>query len=223
MENHNITQNKKFVLDIGCGAGYFLEYYWQNYNNQNIYLTGVELQKEFYEKAANRIKRLNMTNCEVFLGDIKKFLISTDDININETDIIKKNSDYDKNNDEIEIDEQKKITKINRIKFDEIHINFPDPWFKLKHSKRILCQPSFLNILSNHLKKNGFISIVTDVYDLCIKIITGVEKLQSIKNVYLPAGFKINLPFSSETNFYKKAKKNNSNVYFIKLEKNISS
>ena len=169
-----INKYKKIVLDIGCGGGYFLEYYNNKFNDGNLYLLGVEISKEFYSKAFKRVEKFKENNCSVIYGDIRK-----------------------------------KIKELQGIKFDEIHINFPDPWFKQKHKKRILCQPSFLNLLSEFLKQHGTISIVTDIFDLCVRIITGINNLNSIKNIYLPAGYKIDLPFP-ETTFYKKAKTNKS-------------
>ena len=47
-----------------------------------------------------------------------------------------------------------------------ISFNFPDPWFKKKHYKRRVIQPSFINILSNSLQKGSLIFIKTDVKDL---------------------------------------------------------
>jgi tRNA (guanine-N(7)-)-methyltransferase len=102
--------------------------------------------------------------------------------------------------------------------FKEIHINFPDPWYKKKHNKRILCKPTFLNKLSMLLTDNGKISVITDVFDLCIKMISSAEKLNSIKNNFLPSGFKTNLSFTY-TSFYNKAIKNNAYIFFIEYIK----
>ena len=47
-----------------------------------------------------------------------------------------------------------------------ISFNFPDPWFKKRHSKRRIIQPEFINILSNSLQKGTLIYVKTDVKDL---------------------------------------------------------
>ena len=47
-----------------------------------------------------------------------------------------------------------------------ISFNFPDPWFKKRHSKRRVIQPKLINILSNYLQKGSLIFIKTDVKDL---------------------------------------------------------
>ena len=144
MKKVEIKNYKKVVLEIGCGGGYFLKHYNNQFDNGSLYLIGVEISKRFYNKALKRIKNFKNKNCSIFLGDIRE-----------------------------------KLKDLNGIKFDEVHINFPDPWFKYKHKKRILCRPSFLNNLSGYLKKDGYISIVTDIFDLCVRIITGVNKLNS--------------------------------------------
>ena len=47
-----------------------------------------------------------------------------------------------------------------------ISFNFPDPWFKKRHHKRRLIQPSFIKLLSNSMQKGSQIFIKTDVKDL---------------------------------------------------------
>ena len=49
---------------------------------------------------------------------------------------------------------------------NSISFNFPDPWFKKRHHKRRLIQPSFINMLSNAMQKESKIFIKTDVKDL---------------------------------------------------------
>ncbi len=53
---------------------------------------------------------------------------------------------------------------INNTK--SISFNFPDPWFKKRHSKRRIIQPEFINILSSSLQKGSLIFVKTDVKDL---------------------------------------------------------
>ena len=47
-----------------------------------------------------------------------------------------------------------------------LSFNFPDPWFKKRHYKRRVIQPSLINILSKLLQKGSLIFIKTDVKDL---------------------------------------------------------
>lgn len=45
---------------------------------------------------------------------------------------------------------------------EEIHINFPDPWPKARHSKKRLIQPYFLDEMARILEKGKKITFVTD-------------------------------------------------------------
>lgn len=45
---------------------------------------------------------------------------------------------------------------------DEIFVNFPDPWPKLRHAKHRLIQKSFMNDLSRIVRKGGKATFVTD-------------------------------------------------------------
>ncbi len=46
---------------------------------------------------------------------------------------------------------------------DEIHINFPDPWLRIRQWKNRIMKPSFLIQSIRILKKGGIINFVTDV------------------------------------------------------------
>lgn len=45
-------------------------------------------------------------------------------------------------------------------------VNFPDPWWKMRHKRRLVLNEIFLNILHKRMKKEGFILLQTDVYEL---------------------------------------------------------
>lgn len=46
---------------------------------------------------------------------------------------------------------------------DELHINFPDPWWKKKHHKRRVFTPGFLSVARAKLKVGGSVWLRTDV------------------------------------------------------------
>lgn len=48
----------------------------------------------------------------------------------------------------------------------QIFVNFPDPWWKMKHKKRLVLNPTFLNVIFEVIKKEGFILLQTDVCEL---------------------------------------------------------
>lgn len=57
------------------------------------------------------------------------------------------------------------LKDFKNAKFDEIWILHPDPWPKARHEKRRLLNHDFLNLLSQHLSKNGKIIIGTDHWE----------------------------------------------------------
>lgn len=48
----------------------------------------------------------------------------------------------------------------------EVYINFPDPWWKMRHKKRLVLNPVFLLALRERMKSDGFILLQTDVREL---------------------------------------------------------
>lgn len=45
----------------------------------------------------------------------------------------------------------------------QIHINFPDPWFKVRHAGRRLMQRDTLDAMTNRLKPGGMLYLATDI------------------------------------------------------------
>lgn len=45
---------------------------------------------------------------------------------------------------------------------DGVHVFFPDPWHKLRHHKRRLIQPEFVQQLALHVKPGGYLHLATD-------------------------------------------------------------
>jgi tRNA (guanine-N7-)-methyltransferase len=43
-----------------------------------------------------------------------------------------------------------------------VHVFFPDPWHKLKHNKRRLIQPAFVQTLARRLRPGGYLHFATD-------------------------------------------------------------
>ncbi|MDB4026481.1 tRNA (guanosine(46)-N7)-methyltransferase TrmB [Candidatus Thioglobus sp.] len=59
---------------------------------------------------------------------------------------------------------------------------FPDPWHKKKHHKRRIVQISFLDLLSNKLKKDGIVHIATDWESYAEHIMELLESHSHFKN-----------------------------------------
>jgi tRNA (guanine-N7-)-methyltransferase len=54
---------------------------------------------------------------------------------------------------------------------DEVYINFPDPWPKLKHAKHRLIQAPFVQELARIVKNEGKVTLVTDDPPYCKQMI----------------------------------------------------
>jgi len=52
--------------------------------------------------------------------------------------------------------------RVGDATFDSIHLFFPDPWRKKKHTKRRFVSPTNLDLLARVLKPDGFVLIATD-------------------------------------------------------------
>ena len=59
---------------------------------------------------------------------------------------------------------------------DGIHIFFPDPWPKKRHHKRRLIQSNILKLISQKIKKSGYLHIATDWEDYALWIIDLLDK-----------------------------------------------
>ena len=47
--------------------------------------------------------------------------------------------------------------------FDEVYVLFPDPWWKRRHRKRRLFQPSFFDLMACAIAPGGFLAVKSDV------------------------------------------------------------
>ena len=114
------------------------------------------------------------------------------------------------------------LDKLNQNSyFNSVWILFPDPWPKKKHFKRRLMNILFFRKLSKFLKKNAYINIATDSKSYLREILYLAFKL---KNDFCWENQKIQYwEYKNtglvETKYYKKAIKNGSNPFFIKLRK----
>ena len=105
--------------------------------------------------------------------------------------------------------------------FNSAWLLFPDPWPKKRHYKRRLINKFFFEKIYKFLKKNAHLNIVTDSKSYLKEILYLTFQ---IKNQYIWENQKkIDWDYKNvcfiETKYFKKAIKNGSNPFFIKLRK----
>jgi len=67
---------------------------------------------------------------------------------------------------------------------DAIHIFFPDPWQKKRHHKRRLIQHPFTNLLSDALKPDGYLYMVTDWEDYAAFALNELNATEGLCNSF---------------------------------------
>jgi tRNA (guanine-N7-)-methyltransferase len=73
---------------------------------------------------------------------------------------------------------------------DGIHLFFPDPWPKLRHQKRRLLQPAFIQMLHPKLKPGGYLHCATDWEHYAEHMLHVLSEAKNFKNTSeLESGF----------------------------------
>lgn len=68
--------------------------------------------------------------------------------------------------------------------FQEVYINFPDPWPKCRHAKNRIVQPKFVKEMSRVLKTGGIATLVTDDPDYSNEMIQVMGGESSFSSLY---------------------------------------
>ncbi len=58
---------------------------------------------------------------------------------------------------------------------DEVHVHFPDPWWKSRHHDRRLLEPLFLRVLARRLRVGGRLYVKSDVFDDLMRLRAAAE------------------------------------------------
>ena len=67
-----------------------------------------------------------------------------------------------------------------------VMVYFPDPWPKKRHKKRRLLRQEFLGIIASRLSPGGDLCISTDCENYAEDILSFIEKVELLDNVYGP-------------------------------------
>ena len=100
-----------------------------------------------------------------------------------------------------------------KASIDEIHINFPDPWPKKRHTKnRLMCE-SFLKECATRLKPGGHFNFATDQDWYAFETHELFARVDALESVY-DEGVVINPPDAFPTLFMQKWKDNGRTLHY---------
>lgn len=57
-----------------------------------------------------------------------------------------------------------------------VTIQFPDPWFKMRHMKRRVVQPELVNAIAKYLRKDGTVFLQSDVESVAVQMCDRFEE-----------------------------------------------
>lgn len=104
----------------------------------------------------------------------------------------------------------------------EVHINFPDPWFKKRHSHRRLMQRDTLDALVNRLRPGGLLYLATDIIDyaeMSAELLTATPGLDNI----LPTPWANSLPGRVVTKYEGRAQREGRSCYYFAYRRNTTT
>ncbi|MEI0559231.1 tRNA (guanosine(46)-N7)-methyltransferase TrmB [Brachyspira intermedia] len=105
--------------------------------------------------------------------------------------------------------------------FDNIYLNFPDPWPKKKHAHRRIFTRVFLDKMHTILKDDGIFYSVTDDDNYALEIMNPIYKeAENFKNV-LDSEYVHKLEGYGVTLYEEKMRAVGHNIYFFAHSKNI--
>lgn len=160
---------------------------------------------EALEQLASQMPFTNFIGIEVYLNGFSRLLAAVGKKSLNNVRLIRF--------DAVEILNE----MVDKKSISGFHIFFPDPWHKKKHHKRRLIQRGFSRLLTEKLKEEGYIYLVTDWQEYAYQM---VEVLGKVDELHNPHGtFSPPKGWRPTTNFEKKGLKKRHNIYEIWVEK----
>ena len=99
--------------------------------------------------------------------------------------------------------------------FNEIYINFPDPWPKDKHEKNRILKVEFLSKLSTVLRRDGKLEIASDHRSYIEESLNTLNQMSVFINSYAEPGYKNELQGRIETKFEKGFREDGREIYYL--------
>ena len=97
---------------------------------------------------------------------------------------------------------------------EQVHINFPDPWFKTRHSHRRLMQRDTLDAIASRLKPGGALYLATDILDYAEMSAALLAETPSLENA-LPTPWASALPGRVVTKYEATARREGRECYYF--------
>lgn len=101
----------------------------------------------------------------------------------------------------------------------QVHINFPDPWFKSRHEHRRLMQRDTLDLLVNRLAPGGRLYLATDIEEYAGMSSELLADTPGLDNL-LPAHWADTMPGRVQTKYEGKAQREGRPCYYFAYQRN---
>jgi tRNA (guanine-N7-)-methyltransferase len=101
----------------------------------------------------------------------------------------------------------------------QVHINFPDPWFKTKHGHRRLMQGDTLDVLVNRLAPGGLLYLATDIIEyaqMSSELLQATLELENLLNTPWVGS----MPGRVTTKYESKAIREGRSCYYFAYRRN---
>lgn len=102
---------------------------------------------------------------------------------------------------------------------EQVHINFPDPWFKKRHSHRRLMQRDTLDAIVSRLQPGGMLYLATDIIEYAEMSAELLAKTPGLDNT-LPSPWVNALPGRVVTKYEGKARTEGRDCYYFAYQRN---
>ncbi|MFN8530991.1 MAG: tRNA (guanosine(46)-N7)-methyltransferase TrmB [Anaerolineae bacterium] len=102
---------------------------------------------------------------------------------------------------------------------EQIHINFPDPWFKTKHSHRRLLRRENVDWMVSRLAPGGSLYLATDIFDYATMSADVLLNTPGLDNL-LPAPYVNEMPGRTVTKYEAEAKQAGRTCYYFAFRRN---
>ncbi|MCY4471355.1 MAG: tRNA (guanosine(46)-N7)-methyltransferase TrmB [Kistimonas sp.] len=102
---------------------------------------------------------------------------------------------------------------------DRLQVYFPDPWHKLRHHKRRLVNPAFIELLRPRLKRGGTLHMATDWEDYALHMMQVMHKAPGWKNQAGPDAYSARPDWRPLTRFEKKGQQKGHIIRDILFER----